>query len=214
MREPAWMTNAYAEIGLKEKDGALNEPRVIALYAETGNAWVKDDAVPWCGAFVGAMFARAGRSDVRPPGEKANALRAREWLKVGSPTQSPRSGDICVFSRGNNAIQGHVAFYVEDAGDKIKVLGGNQSNKVSVAAYPKSRLLGFRRVAELAAAHPSIRQPPKPSESVRPSQPITGPIRQPDDPGVEPGEKPAPMGFFESLAFAFKALFRLRGSGR
>jgi hypothetical protein len=51
-----------------------------------------------------------------------------------------------VFTRGSSAAQGHVAFFLKVAGSQIEVLGGNQSDGVTVTRYPKSRLLGIRRL--------------------------------------------------------------------
>lgn len=177
MTEPAWVARARSYIGLQEKVGPLHETQVIEFFEDSGNAWVKDDETAWCGAFVSAMFVRAGRSDVRPPGEKANALRAREWLKVGTEVRVPALGDIVVFSRGSaSSGQGHVGFYVGETAQNIKVLGGNQSNSVSIAQYPKSRVLGFRRVVEAAKPAPAPVQPRpapvSPAPPVSPARPI------------------------------------------
>ncbi|QKP77125.1 hypothetical protein HT051_06445 [Methyloligella sp. GL2] len=53
-----------------------------------------------------------------------------------------------MFSRGSSSWQGHVAFFVKDLGNgRIQILGGNQSDRVSLSTYPKSRLLGYRMPA-------------------------------------------------------------------
>jgi hypothetical protein len=49
---------------------------------------------------------------------------------------------VAVWARGRTApgeavATGHVAFVVEDLGDSLLVLGGNQSDKVCIKAYPK-----------------------------------------------------------------------------
>lgn len=177
MTEPSWVARARSYIGLQEKVGPLHEAQIVGFFEDSGNEWVKDDETAWCGAFAAAMFVRAGRPDVRPPGEKANALRAREWLKVGTEVRVPAIGDIVVFSRGStNSTQGHVAFYVGETAQNIKVLGGNQSNSVSIAQYAKSRVLGFRRVVEAAKPSPAPMQPkpprPSPASNVSPARPI------------------------------------------
>lgn len=175
MTEPIWLTMARDLLGLGEIVGSKHEQKVVGFFADAGVPEIADDETAWCGAFLAAMFVKAQRRDVRPPGDRYNALRAREWLKVGTAvTGSPRPGDIVIFSRGTGT-QGHVAFYVEDAGDKIKVLGGNQSNRVSIASYAKSRLLGIRRVQESATAAPAVVQPPKPKPPVAPPQAIPEP---------------------------------------
>ena len=43
-----------------------------------------------------------------------------------------------------NVTSGHVAFFVSRSAQTIKVLGGNQSDAVSIAEYPAGRLLGYR----------------------------------------------------------------------
>lgn len=200
MAEPAWVARARSYIGLQEKVGPLHEAQIVEFFADSGNEWVKDDETAWCGAFVAAMFVRAGRPDVRPPGEKANALRARKWLEVGTEVLSPALGDLVIFSRGSaNSGQGHVGFFVGETADKIKVLGGNQSNSVSIASYAKSRLLGFRRVVE--AAKPATQRPP-----VAPAGPIHG---QPDQPTVEPRDK-EPTGLLGLIRRILKALGIIR----
>jgi uncharacterized protein (TIGR02594 family) len=144
--EPIWIAEARKHIGLREKSGSRSEPGVVEFFADSGNAWVRDDETAWCGAFVSAMFVRTGPLTVRPPGNAANALRARRWLDVGQGTDRPRVGDIAVFWRGSpDGAQGHVGFYMGEDGDSVLVLGGNQSNQVSIARYGKDRLLGFRR---------------------------------------------------------------------
>ena len=67
----------------------------------------------------------------------------------------PKQGDIAVFARGPmNGSDGHVGFLVADeGGPTVKILGGNQSNRVCYQTYPKDgnlgstryRLLGIRR---------------------------------------------------------------------
>ncbi|MCB1713295.1 MAG: hypothetical protein KDH96_12745, partial [Candidatus Riesia sp.] len=65
----------------------------------------------------------------------------------GTPVTEPKIGDIVVFWRGTrDGWQGHVAFYIREDADGIFVLGGNQSNQVCIAEYPKNQLLGYRRI--------------------------------------------------------------------
>lgn len=41
-------------------------------------------------------------------------------------------------------VQGHVGFYVGGGAGSIRVLGGNQSDRVKVSVFPTSMLLGYR----------------------------------------------------------------------
>jgi uncharacterized protein (TIGR02594 family) len=132
-----WLDLAKAEIGTKEKAGKAINPKIKAYYEEAGHPYIKDDAVPWCAAFVGAMLGRAGLKGT-------GALTARSYLTWGKPLKKPVPGAIMVFKRGNSEWQGHVAFYVDEDATHYRVLGGNQSNSVSVAKYSKDTLLGIR----------------------------------------------------------------------
>jgi hypothetical protein len=62
-------------------------------------------------------------------------------------------GDLVIFPRGNEVWKGHVGFYlrtVEVNGvEYYWILGGNQSNKVSVVLYRSSKALGIRRPVKL-----------------------------------------------------------------
>jgi hypothetical protein len=51
---------------------------------------------------------------------------------------------VAVLQRGADSSQGHVAFWIGAKGDRVLLLGGNQGNAVSVAAYPVFRVLGYR----------------------------------------------------------------------
>ncbi len=134
----AWMKLARTELGVAEIPGEENNPRVIEYYKDAGHGWVKADSTAWCAAFVGSVLERSGYSS-------SKSLAARSYLTWGKKLSKPKEGCIVVFSRGDpNGWQGHVGFYVSETATHIKVLGGNQGDKVSIASYPKSRLLGYR----------------------------------------------------------------------
>ena len=94
----------------------------------------------WCAAFVNAMLGFDGI-------EGTGQLNARSFLNFGTAVDEPKVGDVVVFSRGDpNGWQGHVGFFKGyDANGNILVMGGNQSNSVSVQSYSADRLLGVRR---------------------------------------------------------------------
>ncbi len=140
---------ARAEIGTVEWKNGSN-PKVLAYYKDAGHAWVKDDAVAWCAAFVGAMLKRAG---LKGTGQ----LTARFDLDWGEAVdlENALPGDIVVFKRGNSKWQGHVAFYVSHNASTVRVLGGNQSDQVKESDYLRSSLLGVRRGPGLQAVSPT-----------------------------------------------------------
>lgn len=104
----------------------------------------------WCAAFVNMVLLEqelptsASVSDY--------PLMARSFLFWGDPViDEPKQGDIMIFERGNQGWQGHVAFYVSKTTIQGKefynVLGGNQSDKVSIEPYPADKLLSVRRLS-------------------------------------------------------------------
>jgi hypothetical protein len=69
-----------------------------------------------------------------------NPYWARNWLLFGQLVQ-PITGSVLVFERGSG---GHVGFAVGQDDTHFYVIGGNQSDAVTVARIAKSRLLGAR----------------------------------------------------------------------
>lgn len=96
---------------------------------------------PWCAYFVYAILRKCG-FNFKTKGT------ARSLLKVGKPVklEDAREGDIVVLKRGWLPWQGHVGLYAGKNGDNIRLLGGNQSNKVCYKWYKLKKLLGIRRV--------------------------------------------------------------------
>lgn len=148
MQQPPWIAVAWAELGQSEVSGAAANPRVVDYFRQLGHNAVSDDETAWCAAFVGACLERAGFSSTR-------SLMARSYLEWGEPAMEPPAGSIAVLTRGTNASLGHVGFLVGMTDAAVYLLGGNQSNAVSVARFDRNRLLGTRmptvRAAESAA---------------------------------------------------------------
>jgi uncharacterized protein (TIGR02594 family) len=127
----------YAE---KEIVGSVDNPTIVQWFADIGHSWVKDDETAWCACFVNAMLKKAGLPNT-------GKLNARSFLEYGSRTSSPDLGDIVVLWRvKKNSTYGHVGFFVREKDGVIYILGGNQGNKVCISAYPKYRLLEYRKV--------------------------------------------------------------------
>lgn len=137
--DPQWLRNAYKDLGLRETVGPVHTKRVVEMFARAGHPEVKDDETAWCSAAANAWMEEAS---IRGTG----SLAARSWMKWGRGlgTEDIPRGAVCVFRRGSSQWQGHVAFCVEDKGNTVRALGGNQSNAVSVATFPKENLLAVR----------------------------------------------------------------------
>lgn len=140
--------------GTKEIKGSADNPKIIEMYRAVGHDWVEHDETAWCAAFVGFCLEKAGLRSTR----KLNARSYLAWGEKVAGVEQAREGDIIVFTRGASTAQGHVAFFLRAVGTQVEVLGGNQSDSVTVARYPKSRILGIRRpIAAAAPVRPELR---------------------------------------------------------
>jgi uncharacterized protein (TIGR02594 family) len=108
------------------------------------------DTVPWCSSFVNAICWM-----LRLPRSKSAA--ARSWLLVGRavPLHDAQVGDVVILRRGGNtqgpeviAAPGHVGLFAgaDLTRGVVHVLGGNQSDGVSVAGFKAVDVLGVRRL--------------------------------------------------------------------
>lgn len=133
------LVEARKELGVVETPGAADNPVIIGWAKEVGLARTYgDDAIPWCGLFAAVVAKRANWTPVKDP------LWARNWAKFGRAVEPSEAalGDVLVFVRDGG---GHVGFYVgEDAG-YFHVLGGNQSDAVTITRIGKSRCIAVRR---------------------------------------------------------------------
>lgn len=136
---PKLIQEAVKLLGVVEVPGPKNNSVITDWAKEIGdraNAWYTQDSIPWCGLFVAICVHRTGRLPV------SNYLRARDWAEFGEPSNSPSVGDILVFARQGG---GHVGFYVGHNATSYYVLGGNQSDAVTITKISKHRLLAARR---------------------------------------------------------------------
>lgn len=138
MVEPAWLKLARAQIGTREIVGAKHSPKIMGWIQEVGakvlGIRVNDDETPWCGTFMAWLMHRCGLSS------PAIAVRAASWGRAGGwgrELLGPRLGCILVFTRQGG---GHVGLYVGEDATHFHVLGGNQSNSVSITRIAKNRL--------------------------------------------------------------------------
>ena len=148
---PLWLQQMRVLTGTKEVPGPGNNPAILAMADEIAEiypdmeeycALYTADSIAWCGLAAGNCLAVAG---VRPPFGRTDTdkfLWADSYrtdpgmINLGAPIL----GCIVVMTRsGGN----HVTFYESDAGSYINCRGGNQSDQVNVASFPKSRVTGY-----------------------------------------------------------------------
>ncbi len=138
---PRILLQALKSYGVKETPGPANSSEIMAWAKRTQlNNVYKEDSTAWCGLWMAYTSMEAGW-DVTFP----NPLAARQWVNWGEPIQSPELGNVLVFWRGSkNGWMGHVGMYVGEDAEAYHVLGGNQSDMVSIKRISRDRLLQAR----------------------------------------------------------------------
>jgi uncharacterized protein (TIGR02594 family) len=144
MNEPAWLERARDFVGLTEIAGAMHEPKILQLWRDAKMPYVHDDETAWCAAFACAMLERSMISSPRMPNARSFTAWGLDVLESGAGMVP--LGSIVVFSRPPNPAQGHVGFAVgfDPHANCVMTLGGNQGNRVSIAAVRADRLIAAR----------------------------------------------------------------------
>jgi cell wall-associated NlpC family hydrolase len=109
--------------------------------------WAREAGVaataPWCSVFIAAGLRRMGVAAPSNPGYSGT------WLEGWSGgtnlhttnLRKARPGDLIIFDWGDGGITDHVALYIGNG----KVIGGNQSNEVSIASVERGAIVGIVR---------------------------------------------------------------------
>ena len=132
--------HALLDLGLKETDGRASTPR-IKLAIKAAAEWLEDDdsLTAWCGCIRGLWGIET------KTGAPEDFFRARNWLNWGEKIRidQVQQGDTVIMQREGGF---HVGLYSGPLdGLRFTMLGGNQSNRVSIAPQPKSLIVGVRR---------------------------------------------------------------------
>jgi uncharacterized protein (TIGR02594 family) len=132
-----WITEAKSALGRNE---ARDRSWLMDWLKRDGRSLGDPGKNPWCGDFVETCI-RMGLPDEPLLGAlNANPYWARNWLLFGQVVR-PVPGAVLIFERGSG---GHVGFAMGQDDTHFFVLGGNQSDAVTIARIAKSRLLGSR----------------------------------------------------------------------
>ncbi|ARS29092.1 TIGR02594 family protein [Sphingomonas sp. KC8] len=154
---PLVVSEGLKLLGVTETPGPGNNPVIMKWCAELNKAGVDVkaytvDSIAWCGLFMAIVALRASKPVVAGP------LWARNWAKFGTKSPLPSLGDVLVFVREGG---GHVGIYIGEDGDEktgtYHVLGGNQSDAVTITRIAKKRCIAVRRPPFKTALPPSAR---------------------------------------------------------
>ena len=132
-----WITEAKTALGRNE---ARDRSWLMDWLKRDGRSLGDPGKNPWCGDFVETCIRMALPDEPLFGALGTNPYWARNWLLFGLETK-PVIGAVLVFERGSG---GHVGFAVGQDDTHFFVLGGNQSDAVTIARIAKSRLLSAR----------------------------------------------------------------------
>jgi uncharacterized protein (TIGR02594 family) len=131
---------------IRELPGEEQHPFIQWCHMLCGGDPNTPDEVPWCSSFANAIAWM-----LRLPRSKSKM--ARSWLAIGEVVPDLESAvvgyDVIILTRGI-APAGHVGFFAGMTAASVSVLGGNQSNGVSIQMFPADQVLGIRRLKAVA----------------------------------------------------------------
>ncbi len=149
---PPWLLKMRSMNGLSETPGTADNTKILAMADNIATIFpdmksycdqYNHDSIPWCGLTVADCVATYG---IRPPFVKGSDtdcfLWARSWADDPNYVvlKTPRLGCIVVLTRSGG---GHVSLYESTSGSNYMLRGGNQSDAINLAAFPKSSVIAL-----------------------------------------------------------------------
>lgn len=133
--------HALKDLGLKEVSGPSSNPRIREAILGAASWLDPDDSVTaWCGCIMGLWCKEIGLPV--PP----EYYRAVNWRKIGTSVRLSGAipGDVVILQRSGGY---HVGLFDSTSDSQVRLLGGNQSNQVSLAWFPASLIVDIRRIS-------------------------------------------------------------------
>lgn len=143
-----WLSQMRAWTGTKEIPGARSNPLILSWVGALGAKyptlrrnidWYRSDNVPWCGLAAAAAVGLCIPGFMPP----LAPLWALSWGPWAVKLNGPAPGALLPMRRQGG---GHITIYESEDATHFYCRGGNQSDQINVAKFPKSRLTeyGFR----------------------------------------------------------------------
>jgi uncharacterized protein (TIGR02594 family) len=140
-------------IGTRERPGIEDDPFIRWCHSICAGGEAPDE-VPWCSSFANGVAYLLGLP-------RSASKGARSWLAIGAevnPLLAEPGFDVVILSRGADPqppatvlnAPGHVGFFAGWNGASagaVMLVGGNQGDAVTRAAFDRKRILGIRRLA-------------------------------------------------------------------
>ena len=140
---------AFLGKGIKEIAGPSSHPQILAWLKRCEALYptdltIDDSKYAWCGVFVGNMVLDERASNIAMPAPPKYFQAAAKWRDWGTKINflKAQRGDVVVLTRKGGY---HVAIISGVTNDGIKVIGGNQSDALTIAEYPWSKVVSVRR---------------------------------------------------------------------
>lgn len=136
---PPWLAIARREIGVKEKFGVAENARILQYHGYT-KLKANSEETPWCASFIAFCLENAGIRSTR-------SAAAASYITWGEQCMA-KPGAVVVLSKADPDAggSGHVGFFDHWDEDRsfFWMTGGNQSQAVSKARRPTSRIVAVR----------------------------------------------------------------------
>jgi uncharacterized protein (TIGR02594 family) len=137
----AWETGRLAE------NQGPGKTKVLDYFKATDSGI--DKVAPWCGAFVAFCLTRAGAAPESTIVKgSARAANWKDWgnteLKLGLAGDGVPQGAVVVTKALAPGASGHVGFFHGATPTHVRILGGNQSNRVKVMDVARSKIVAIR----------------------------------------------------------------------
>lgn len=126
---PRWLDIARKEMGQAEVPGKGTNQRIVDYHSSTA-LHATDDETPWCSSFVNWCFRKAGIDGTY------NAA-AKSWIAWGQESVPMRGAVVVLHSKSGGGY--HVGFFVDSTPTSVRLLGGNQGNRVKESTFELSR---------------------------------------------------------------------------
>lgn len=132
---PPWMAEMHRKMGLHE----VRDNAVLSEWLRTWGRYLGNPKdLPWCGDAVESCIAKTLPRETLP----SNPFFAQAWAKFGVDAGAPIVGSIGVMRW--TPTSGHVGFVAGVEGDRINLLGGNQSNAINISSFPRNKFIAWR----------------------------------------------------------------------
>ncbi|MFC3074675.1 NlpC/P60 family protein [Shinella pollutisoli] len=131
---PPWMAEMHRRMGLHE----VRDNKTLAEWLRFGRFLGNPAKLPWCGDAIETCIAKTLPSEPVP----SNPFWAQAWNTFGVDVKDPIVGSIGVIRWDPSS--GHVGIVAGFTGSTVHLLGGNQSNAITVATFARSDFIGWR----------------------------------------------------------------------